>query len=379
MTQISHIHGAPSIRRGFRPSIAEAFRDGPKVVVNPIVDSSGLTQGELTLALMRANLIMQSNYYGDPVGTISKALLIIDEAANNLSNFNVSGNIDSLYNGLLNRVFEAKSRHISQIQEVAKFQNSTSISGRINYDGIISDADLRNCLNILKPKTLDPLDPNTFKKDYLIFEGKYFEIPKQATAFDTCISQGKQREWAKNNIFNATKYKEGSASLLYEFASAEQINSMNGIGNSKVLFHKVSIDAFKDLSGFDRINVSEYTRLGVQYTLGINKLGDISPGYAIDNLMAKSKSGIGEPITAATVIAIIKILGAALTAILGAISVLPTLKKTLLLDKANGLGSEATKAAQEDFEKRIQSAESLGTIVPIGLAALALGVIAFKK
>jgi hypothetical protein len=379
MTEISHLHGVPNIRtKVSRPSVGQAFASGPRNVVNPRIDISNLTQGELKIALLKANLSIQANYYGDPTGEISKGIFFLDQAEQNgLENFKVIGHVDPIFNGLIDSILSAKSRHIQQVQAVAKLKQEIGISGPHPWSGLVSEEDLKKCIQSASPEEANFWYRNFNGNPYINYSGKDYKLSGK---FAECFFQAKQKQWARNNIFEKEGFKKGSPSLLYEFAAPYR-SAMNGTGQTKTVLHQSYVDSFAYISGIDRDNVSLYARNGVMYTAALNKIPDISPDYAIKALSEgyqyKGQPGIGEPIS--LTIAIIGMIQAALPLIISVVkSAGPSVEQNLNA-YAKGLLGQSSQASIDDFNRKIDSAESLNTIVPLGLAALALGYFAFSK
>lgn len=379
MTEISHLHGVPNIRtKVSRPSVGQAFTNGPRNVVNPRIDISALTQGELKIALLKANLSIQANYYGDPTGEISKGIFFLDQAElNGLANFNITGNVDPIYNGLIASIMSAKDRHIQQVNAVAKLKQEVGISGPHPWSGLVSEEDLKKCIATTNPEKADFWYRNFNGNPYIDYAGSDYKLKG---TFAECFFQAKQKQWARNNIFEKEGFKKGSLALLYEFASRYR-SVMNGTGLTKTVLHQSYVDSFAYVSGLDRDNVSLYARNGVMYTAALNKIPDISPDYAIKALSEgrqyKGRPGIGEPIS--LTIAIIGMIQAALPLIISVVkSAGPSVVQNLNA-YAKGLLGSSSQASVDDFNSQINSAENLNTLVSLGLAAIALGYFAFSK
>lgn len=382
MTQISHLHGAPAIGRKAKPSIAEAFADGPKRVVDPkILNIDKLSQGELNLELTKASLLIYSNYYGDRTGLYAQSISIIDKARREgLHNFNISsGVVDPKLNDVISAIYTAKERHIQEFKNLNAVLSDIGISGGPTPYNLSSDI-IKKCLTDLNIKPFTPNKSNLDFTKYIELNGVAYKITPE---LNECLNKATLNQWAKNNIFETTNFKKGSHSMLYEFITSSNEKILNEKGLIKEAFHKTNVDAFSYVSGMDRTNVRAYVKNGITYTNASNKFVEIDPDYNIrtlsEGVIFKGQPGIGEPITAAIVAkTLVEIVGA-LGSLLAAVNALRPSDRTNLLAYSKSLLSESSLASINDMNGQIDDAETLGTIVPIGLALLAGGYLLMKK
>ncbi|NOT36442.1 MAG: hypothetical protein HOP11_03585 [Saprospiraceae bacterium] len=385
MTEIIHMHGPRfAYLTNAKPSIGEINRNSPKNAVSPRIDVTKWTQGQLKLQLLKNRYAIRQAYYGDVNNVFSKAIFMIDNAIKGgLQNFNVSsGVIDPIYNDLIRNIYSAKEKHISQIQIIESASNAVGISGKDRWSGLLTFPDLKKCIDTFKPEKAD-----SFYRSFHDFVTYYDEKSGQTSSykvsspeFRACIDQAKLAKWARNNIFEKEDFKRGALSMMYEFVDQENEARLNSIGQTKMLFHKSSIDGFSSVSGMDRENVALYTSNGIEYNAALNKFPELSPKFHFDALSDgvkyKGQPGINEPfITAAVIVAI----GTAIAKIISAVkSAGPTYESNLSAFTKGNLG-ESSKASINDFKEDILTLSNLGTFVPIALGGAALVYFLLKK
>ncbi len=366
MTMISHIYGPNNKNRN---SIHQAYNDSPLVAVSPVIeDISKYTQGQLKLQLIKNNLIIQENYYGDPNKVIAKAKSLIDSALKDLANFQVIGAVDSIHNGILANIEAAKVRHIKQVVNVEQLLPVSGISGKDRWSGLMKPEDLKKCIDQFKPETA-----NSWHRGFHDYVQYYDSATKEASfykisddKFKECLDLKKQGEWSRNNIFEKLNFKKGAITMLYEFIKIYKgSRQLNSKGDTKSIIHQSFVDAFGYVSGLDRDNVSLYVKNGISYTSALNKLPDISPEYAIQTLAEgyqhKGQPGINE---LATTIAIITAISSGIAAIIAAMKEPGPNFQTNLNAMAKGLLGESTKPSIDDF-----GGSSNNYLLPLGLLA----------
>lgn len=392
MTQISHMHGAPNVDRKSRPTIAQAFADGPKKAYLPAVSNiANLSQGELKLQLLKSNLVLKQNYYGDPDGTLSKAIYLIDDAiSGGLVNFSLpTGSVDPVYNPVINAIVKAKARHIEQINNLQTgfnmFDPSSAISGKFFTAGLDYEG-LKKCIESIKPEKADWFYRNFSGKDYVEFEGSSY---KANAALLECIKTQLFIQWSKKNIFETDNFRKASHHMLYEFIDSSNSGSLSTAGQVKRGFHQSWVDAFANISGMDRDNVRLYIENGIGYTSALSKLKDIEPAGSIQALIdgvpylnevnrelgiKGSRIGVVDPVTAAATAKIVTGI------ILGAVTLIEVAIKATGQTKAQQIQSIAPSiigsSQSARIEDMIKKQELAGYIVPAGL--IVAGILLFN-
>ncbi len=359
------------------PTKEELFQDGPKKSVLPSIDISKLTQGELTAQLVKNNLILHLNYYGDPERKYSTAIAAIEYSLRNgLENYsNPTGYIDSSLNSIFSMLRYASKKHIKQLSSVGIDSAQSHISEKITLP--LSYDDVGDCIKKIKPPTLNFVERQF--TTYINWAGENYKYEQIAE----CLAQKLRIAWAKNNIFEKEDFKRGALSLLYEFINSEFKDKLTIDGKIKQAFHRRYVNAFSSISGLDRDNVSLYVKNGIAYTGTINKLTYISPEDNISILSQgqqfKGQPGIGvEPITTATVIATVKIvsgligaIGASILSVKKVIDSLEGSKRNNLYAITNGVLADGDKASIEDFIQKTESKSNQSLLIGGGLALAA--------
>lgn len=352
MTKISHMTGTPAVIGNAKPSRTERFLDAPLKVANfAPIEAKGLTDGQLSLALIDRSLQIDAAYFGDPTGEIQQARNLIykaqKEGVHNFSSFN--GIIPS---GII--------RDVAALITIYRGNRSAAISGPDPGD-LYYKKECAEKFPIskfiestsggfypLKTRRPDPTDPNY---------GKYME----------CYKVG----LAGSKIFETEGYIQGSMHMLYEFLESGGSSTQK----TKKVFHYNAITGWANVSGISRENVRLFTANGIKLTNAKNKLPDLTPTYNIEllKIAANNRNEIpGIKLDPVTIAAAAKLVGAIATAvigILGAIRGLSALNQASLRASAQGIGAPGFGPEINDIEQDISSSESINSLIPWAAAA----------
>ncbi len=371
MRELRYIHGLPSapnvITQKAAPSRIEAFRDGPKkAIVLPPIDESKFTQSALALELAKRQINILSAYYGDPRGNFSKALELISK---------------SKRLGLQNIYFDGViSPELYPV--VSLIKHAQSIDTPVSLNGLTED--VMKCVAQHNPATanwVERIGKKTNVHHTEEINGTHYRLTNQD--FANCYFEAKRREFARLNIFSSPDFKKSGHHMLYAFIHNTKINTAaSGALSAKKVLHNAAVSGWANVSAYDRTNVELFIRNNISEINAAQKQVDITPEGSINLLSIspdyKGQPGIGEPVTAATTVLIIKlviaILGAA-TAIIGALAASGAFNAATIRGAAAGIGHPTFGPEIDDMLKaEIKSETStMNTGLIVGAAALAVG------
>lgn len=327
MTKVTYIHGVPDASR----IPANELADRGKLVINkPYIDWSGMTSGELQLALLYEQLDIFSQYYPEnPVFAANKNR-ILDVLAFGLQKTSVqpAGNDD------LSRMVTAY---------IKKAQRKTRPAGfllpKARKAGL-TDAAIAGIRGIGNP-VIPPIDCSQYTTTILIPQPQgpdreEIQVNDQA-AYDKC-----QHQASLVKLLNQHLEKAGHH-LLYAYVGNP--NAQPQVVSAKYVDHIKAINAFANITDLDLENMKLWVRNGI---IRGNAQGGVSPlqpeltyNTVKNYWINKNQEGIGD-------------FGATITIILGILAI---------ISAAVGVAADIMNLARAADRQQLQNeAHNMGTV-----------------
>jgi hypothetical protein len=327
MTKISYIHGIP----------ADEWADrGKQIPAQPYLNYSALTAGEMKLALLREQLDILTAFYPEEK-EFQKGAAMIDRALYK----GIHGSAPSW--SILTPQLERVAAAIARARKNRRPANGWGIVGREqNSVGGVNNA-------------LVPMeDCNAIVNDPYLIPGSV-AAEQAAERYRLCMEDNKYRPMLNQHL------EKSSHHLLYEFVTSQQANAYPGTVTVKSVLHKSGASTFSRVTKLDRDNIKLWMRNGVMRNNAKNGLEPLQPEASIALLRDDPRnatagiSGIGEPLTvAATVVLVIKLLGAIAAAATAAAMLVDSMKKAApqnynAFQEVTGIGSGGFGPESEDW------------------------------
>lgn len=335
MTKVTYIHGVPDASR----IPANEMADRGKLVTNkPYIDWSGMTSGELKLALLYEQLDIFAQYYPENPVYSANADRIIDVLAGGLQKTTVqpAGNDD------LSRMVTAT---------IKKAQRKTRAAGfllpKARKPGL-TDAALAGIRGIGNP-IIPPIDCSQYTTTVLIPQGtidiESTVITDQA-AYAACMHQAELVSLLNNHLAKAGHH------LLYAYVNNP--NAQPPVVVAKYVDHVKAIGAFAGITRLDIENMKMWVRNGIIRGNATGGATPLQPTATYDIIKAhwtsENQAGIGDfGATAAIIIAIIGIISAAATAAANIINAARAADRQRLQNEAHNMGGPGFGPQREDF------------------------------
>lgn len=336
MTKVTYIHGVPDASR----IPANELADRGKLVTNkPYIDWSGMTSGELQLALLYEQLDIFSQYYPEnPVFATNKNR-ILDVLAFGLQKTSVqpAGNDE------LSRLVTAT---------IKKAQRKTRPAGfllpKARKPGL-TDAAIAGIRGIGNP-VIPPIDCSQYTTTILIPQPQgpdreEIQVSDQA-AYDKCQHQAELVKLLNQHLEKAGHH------LLYAYVSNP--NAQPPVVVAKYVDHVKAIGAFAGITSIDIENMKMWVRNGIIRGNATGGATPLQPTTTYDIIKAhwtsENQAGIGDfGATAAIIIAIIGIISAAATAAANIVNAARAADRQRLQNEAHNMGGPGFGPQREDF------------------------------
>lgn len=336
MTKVTYIHGVPDASR----IPANEMADRGKLVINkPYIDWSGMTSGELQLALIYEQLDIFSQYYPEnPVFAANKNR-ILDVLAFGLQKTSVqpAGNDD------LSRMVTAY---------IKKAQRKTRPAGfllpKARKAGL-TDAAIAGIRGIGNP-IIPPIDCSQYTTTILVPQPQgpdreEIQVNDQA-AYDKC-----QHQASLVKLLNQHLEKAGHH-LLYAYVGNP--NAQPQVVSAKYVDHIKAINAFANITDLDLENMKMWVRNGI---IRGNAQGGVSPMQpeltynTVKNYwINKNQEGIGDfGATITIILGILAIISAAATVATDILNLARAADRQQLQNEAHNFGTVAFGPQEEDF------------------------------
>lgn len=393
MTRIVHMTGAaigtqsPYYNKGAAPSKAERLADAPRraIRVPNIKNIPSLTEGQLSLNLLLQSLQIDEAYYG-PSKSINEGKLLIDRALKTGSNA-ITGYVDTPLGVEIAGMVEMYGKRNYRSLSVPPVNFNPSITGPDDIYTLLSNCVKKfpNAKGIIPEialyQNLVHNYPGTLQGKIIGFVG--FD-GRKPTADQVNLANCFYEALTIPEFFNTDKFVKGSHQLLYAFNNRKYTDQ--GV-ITKAILHEGTVYRMATISGLSIENVRLFIANGIKQTSATGKLSVLSPEGNID-LLAQSRyldnAQIKGPAEATKLIGeiatLIKILGAAVAAVIGALALLKANKAGQLKD--DGYDTPAITPSIDDFNKireDAKKAESTNNYILLGAGLLAAGLIAMPS
>jgi len=335
MTKVTYIHGVPDASR----IPVNELADRSKLVINkPYIDWSGMTSGELQLALLYEQLDIFSQYYPEnPVFAANKNR-ILDVLASGLQKTSVqpAGNDE------LSRLVTAT---------IKKAQRKTRPAGfllpKARKAGL-TDAAIAGIRGIGNP-VIPPIDCSEYTTTVLIPQGNYdYEstVITDSAAYAACQHQAELVKLLNQHLEKAGHH------LLYAYVGNP--NAQPPVVAAKYVDHIKAINAFANITDLDLENMKLWVRNGIIRGNAQGGASPLQPELTYNTIknywINKNQEGIGDfGATAAIIIAIIGIISAAAAAAANIINAARAADRQQLQNEAHNMGTVAFGPQDVDF------------------------------
>jgi hypothetical protein len=276
MTKISYIHGIPQDEWSDR---------GGEVPAQSFLNYSGLTSGEMKLALLQEQLAMLAAFYPE-----NKEFQQGKSMLENALYRGIHGAPPAF--GILSPGLQAVAKAINKASRDNRPANGSNITAR----GINRQPSAKKpspLITVEDCQTIEIEDPTT---GWTFQEWADPECPKRV-----------KYQVALNSYLEKSSYH-----LLYEFASIQDAQKYNPVSVKRVL-HKASTTTLHDITKLPPENLRLWMRNGVMRTNAQKGISPLQPEQSIAAL--RDNAGAGIAIAPAVLVAIIGAVVAALQAV----------------------------------------------------------------